>query len=226
MDPATGLSGHSTGSSNFSGSFASTLIRAGSQILLQYDVHPEEGGRVRVDPACTLGPPVNGSKPDAVAPCVWETATCIYIDPLSVASDDPKPEPRILVRAKAWRNDSASVVGSSNGWKNPETGYPLGGTNGGASESSAVADSAHDIVSKHPELRCNKVTPLIIIPGLTSSNLEYRLQQSPPPLWAELCNRSTDGFQQMWPQDPKVTTSPGKFICWIANMAVSYDAKA
>lgn len=66
--------------------------------------------------------------------------------------------------------------------------------------------------------------PLIVIPGLTSSAITYKLTDSKPPGWAFWCNRTTEDFTYLWPfpSDLQLTDFP----CWLSTAQSVFDSEA
>ena len=128
----------------------------------------------------------------------------------------------VLMRAKAWDKAAPQYIGSSKGWSQPSDGF-------NASAPSSPYDSTLAAVramrAANPTRKCNpgKVAPLVLIPGLTSSAINYKLTSSPPPAWAFWCEHTTDGWVPLWPLTKDVTGSAFKFACWTANAQVKFD---
>ena len=68
------------------------------------------------------------------------------------------------------------------------------------------------------------VPPVVIVPGLTSASINYRLDDSPPPKDAFWCERTTAGWLPLWPVDTTYfELHIPKFVCWVANIQVKFD---
>ena len=182
---------------------------------LQLDAGPDHQ-----DCSCQQG--FNGT---VLTGCAFGSAVCEYIEP----STDPTGVIHSLAasfRAKAWRWEHTSYVGASRGWAAPFRGYDVG--TDGAGGYLAVTDAVSKLKAEHPAvaLACGtKLPPLVVVPGLTSANLNYRLTKSAPPAWAFWCEHNTDGWEPLWPiADSGILTSPTKFLCWSADIAVAFDS--
>jgi hypothetical protein len=108
-------------------------------------------------------------------------------------------------------------IGESRGWESPADGYPA------SDLGDAATEALLNLRSAHPDQGCNagKVPPLVLVPGLTSSAINYKLNgHSAPPAWAPWCNRSSDGWQPLWPIPQDDETSMRDFVCWAADVQV------
>lgn len=128
----------------------------------------------------------------------------------------------VRVRAKAWVQKpggaDGSVAGLSAGWPNASAGYLPSAAH------QAGVDAVHDLQT-HLPTRCfpAELPPLVIVPGLTSSALEYKLTDAKPANGEFWCNRSTGGaWRSMWPLDNSLLAKPAKFACWASEMQVQF----
>lgn len=166
------------------------------------------------DCSCTGSLGFNGT---VFTNCSFAAAVCEYIEPPA----DPNGviyNVTARFRAKGFRYGQEQFVGLSKGWTAPYFGY--------APDAAAEAATAalSNLKTEHPTTSCEKkVPPMVVIPGLTSSALNYKLTSSAPPAWAFWCERNTDGWEPLWPLQPDVTKSPTSFLCWAADIAVQYN---
>jgi hypothetical protein len=153
-----------------------------------------------------------------LADCTYAYSYCEYLQPPTNATG---ANLAVDLRTKIWRQGQLQHVGESRGWQPPFEGY------GVDSLFSSVADALADLKSTFPSTVCrSKLPPLVIIPGLTSSAINYRLTKSIPPVWAFWCNHSTDGrWEPLWPlaDMTSISSHPSQFICWSADIAVKFD---
>mmetsp|Transcript_325 Transcript_325/g.1049 ORF Transcript_325/g.1049 Transcript_325/m.1049 type:complete len:614 (-) Transcript_325:819-2660(-) len=152
--------------------------------------------------------------------CTWTAAQCIYYVPAGPGASPSTPLVP-LVRDKGWRAQYPSLVGASRGWENPVDGYPQ------ANAGDAATAALLDVLGTHPEARCNAdidMPPLVVVPGLTSSSINYKLDNSAPPWWAFWCNHTTNGeWEPLWPVSYDLAAQPNVFLCWAANIEVKFD---
>ena len=156
------------------------------------------------------------------AGCEWQSAQCVYLNAVPVAGDPLKRFAAVsLTRSKAWKVGSAGSVGESRGWSAPSQGYTLADAGVGQIE------ALRNVVRDNPSLRCADVPPLVVVPGLTSSAIDYRLDDSAPPPWAFWCPRSTEGWEPLWPIPERVEQGGvGDALCYAADVQVKFDADA
>ena len=177
------------------------VLTAIINVGLQLSANPDH-----LDCSCTTG--FNGS---VFGDCEFGSAVCAYIAP-SADPDGVLPAIVPSVRARFWRwgQQQQQHVGASRGWQAPFSGYPA--SSDGIEE--AFEDALADLKAKYPSTVCTaKVPPMVVVPGLTSSNLEYRLTKSAPPAWAFWCEHNTDGWEPLWPYSNDILASPTKFLC-------------
>jgi len=166
---------------------AATAIReAVSAVTLLLDVGPGHRDCACIQPVARV----------ESANCTLLGSYCLYFPSASASASGFTP----LLRAKVWDAASPKYIGASKGWGEPADGY-------NATIPSAPYDStlaaARAMRAANPARKCNpgKVTPLVLIPGLTSSAINYKLTSSTPPAWAFWCERTTDGWVPLWPLD-------------------------
>lgn len=156
--------------------------------------------------------------------CSWVSAYCVYFvpsgSPTAPVIDSNAPR----ARAKAWQSSETEYIGLSKGWSNPAEGYPT------ADAGEALTDALLDVLDTHPNLQCNQgvtVPPVVMVPGLTSANINYKLDDSEPPIWAFWCDKTTSGqWMPLWPIPDGVMSDTKKFICWTSTIEVKFDKGA
>jgi hypothetical protein len=183
------------------------VVHAISDLFLKFDASP-----AHQDCSCAQVGMVAESRE-----CYVEYAVCEYFRPGAQEWGSPN---NVLLRGKAWDVNQSSYLGQSKGWSNPIDGFP--------SNDPGVPsiDALKAMRTAFPARKCNPAippAPLIVIPGLISSNINYKLQDSPPPAYAFWCNHTTDGYVPLWPLTQSVTKHPSKLVCWALNVAVQYD---
>jgi len=67
--------------------------------------------------------------------------------------------------------------------------------------------------------------PVVVVPGLTASSINIKLARSVPPIWAFWCEQNSDGWRPLWPIPQETAETPTKFVCWVSEMIVSFDAE-
>ena len=155
--------------------------------------------------------------------CTYRMATCSYL----VLPQEGKPL-ELLSRATAWSvADLAGPSARSPGYENPLAGVHLSPPSG-SYEKEAYTLAAQAFQARPDAGVCAKpaaLPPLVVVPGLTSSALEYELQDSSPPLWAFWCARTTQGWKPLWPSADLThpESHPFEFLCWVANMQAHFD---
>ena len=153
--------------------------------------------------------------------CTYRMATCSYL-----VLPREGESPQLLSRATAW--SAADLAGSSA--RSPGYEDPLAGVD--PSSPSGPFD-AYTLAARAFQARpdagvCGKpavLPPLVVVPGLTSSSLEYELHDSAPPPWTFWCARTTQGWKPLWPSaDLSHPESHAfEFLCWVANIQVHFD---
>ena len=98
--------------------------------------------------------------------CNLRLAYCVIIQPLP---DDPNRSNASLgqlrYRARAWDLANPGYTGASAGWG--------AGAGGGAADSgTAMVQAANNLRARFPARNCGRVTPIVIVPGFSSSLVE------------------------------------------------------
>lgn len=200
LDPTSGKVGKATGDANVT----LTLLKAATALSLEFETSLESQ-----DCACESLTSWSEGKDG----CVVNTSSCVYLFFQNANASDINA----MYRGRAWDSANPLVQGNSRGWMEPSEG--LVGDYG-----SLDADMAAILAMRaaNPARACNPgpTPPLILIPGLTSSIIYYKLDNASTPSWApSSCERDTDGFLQLYPID----TLPS--LCWLANLDSAFDAK-
>ena len=155
--------------------------------------------------------------------CTYRMATCSYL----VLPQEGK-SPELLSRATAWSvADLGGSSARSPGYENPLAGVNLSPPSGSYGKE-AYTLAAQAFQARPDAGVCAKpaaLPPLVVVPGLTSSALEYELQDSSPPPWAFWCARTTQGWKPLWPNADlsHPESHPFEFLCWVANLQVHFD---
>jgi hypothetical protein len=107
--------------------------------------------------------------------CAIEFMTCGYLSLGS--SPDESLEVDGMFRARVWDAHDGRYAGDSLGWTDPSEGFPP------TDPTAPTLDALKTMRSANPTRECNPTSPnpLVIVPGLTSSNINYELTNSPPP---------------------------------------------
>jgi hypothetical protein len=64
----------------------------------------------------------------------------------------------------------------------------------------AQLEAARDLRTNFPDRGCGQLPPLIIVPGVTASTIQFKLTNSPPPPGHPLCSTSSNGkWEQLYP---------------------------
>lgn len=87
----------------------------------------------------------------------------------------------------------------------------------------AEIQAANNLRTNFPKRACGTVSPLILVPGFTSSEVQYRMHNSPPPKGHPLCPTSTpnDAWETLYPAP--VNQSLLQIPCWISTLASAFD---
>jgi hypothetical protein len=155
--------------------------------------------------------------------CTYRMATCSYL-----VLPQAGKSPELLSRATTWSvADLAGSSARSPGYENPLAGVSLSPPSG-SYEKEAYTLAAQAFQARPDAGVCAKpaaLPPLVVVPGLTSSALEYELQDSSPPPWAFWCARTTQGWKPLWPNSDLSHPESHlfKFLCWVANVQVQFD---
>lgn len=134
---------------------------------------------------------------------------------------------RVRLRAIAWDSSSPTKYsGRSRGWIDPTEGFPVDtGADVVAVQYDAAIDAVRDLRLKNPARACNPphVPPMVIVPGFTSTNIEFKLDNAPPPKDLAWCNTSTHGmWKPLFPMDPSVTAHPLQYPCWDSDLSLVF----
>eukprot|EP00040_Diaphanoeca_grandis_P027588 m.157268 g.157268 ORF g.157268 m.157268 type:complete len:799 (+) comp31047_c0_seq1:151-2547(+) len=144
--------------------------------------------------------------------CDIYASNCAYLLP---GSDDITA----LLRSKVVDLTNPSVMGDSLGWSDPTQGYELD------NQYTAVRDATNSLRNTSAySSKCPRPTnPLVVIPGLTSSAIYVKFENSKPPAYAFFCNKTSDGWQPIWPIPQDLTSHPAQFVCWSVNSQFTFD---
>jgi len=116
--------------------------------------------------------------------CTLRVAYCAYLAPFDPS--EPPDHTALLYRARAWDEDRPGVTGESAGYSNMGAGT--------SSAAAAQVEAANALRAAHPTRDCGQVAPLVLVPGFTSSTVQDRMVDSPPPKGHPLCPKHTANF--------------------------------
>lgn len=117
----------------------------------------------------------------------------------------------------AFNAVDSRVVGRSLGWADP--------TKGSSNPSIAIQQAVRDLRNKSSTYtKACPAFPLVLVPGFTSTSLQYRLDDAPPPKGHPFCERNTKGWEPLWP--PPGAAAFLRPACYGANMATHFDTES
>ena len=154
--------------------------------------------------------------------CAVVASGCLYFDPTGDEGDT------ILQRAQVWDYSDRSLTARSRGWREPVTGFPFPAPYP-AADHAAYADAMREFRPVDRGEQCSltvaDLPPVVVVPGLTASSINIKLARSVPPIWAFWCEQNSDGWRPLWPIPQETAETPTKFVCWVSEMIVSFDAE-
>mmetsp|Transcript_20058 Transcript_20058/g.52094 ORF Transcript_20058/g.52094 Transcript_20058/m.52094 type:complete len:641 (+) Transcript_20058:265-2187(+) len=146
--------------------------------------------------------------PEATS-CTIRVAFCAYVAPINASGTLS-----LLFRARAWDTSNSEYTAASAGYASLIDGSP--------EQEAAEVEAANNLRKNYPNRQCGTVTPLVIFPGFSSSTVEYKMNDSPPPPGHPFCPR--DSPNGTWA--PLLALPPGGALqeaCWQSTFGLDFD---